>query len=376
MIKNICLDSPFFQIPFSKQVMAETAATVVGVALATIALLGGLGKLPFTMPIYGPYLMISSGAFISLTGIALFGLSLWRNRQKHQQDLEKENAKNGSPTFQPAKASRATEKNQSVFTSVAGTQEFDKKNPAQNDVFTLQQEQLLKSSSYATDVQQNSEETPILEPLILEEIIFENPRKLLENTQFKNQYPILNECCCDHTPISKRKIMEKMVVDHFETQTQERKPITMVSVGCGECFQELAYLIKLIHLGYSNFHLHLIDNDPKSKEAQKELLDFMRNQFPWVNIKISPYEDVDEVDVQAIQPNLLLLIDIQGVRNPDRFREHGGNLANYSFNRFQEKLPENCMVAFIFGPTLFGALTMTNITRVFAQMSGKANRKG
>jgi hypothetical protein len=184
-------------------------------------------------------------------------------------------------------------------------------------------------------------------------LLVDNPRALLENENFLKEFPNLKECQCPHVSPKLRLILEKITLEAtLQTFTNKNECFTLVSIGAGQCFQELAYLNLLSKAGYKNVKLIVIDPSKETKDSIQDLEKFSKQHL--VNesnqIHIQHYETLESYQKEAatksdLKPKLLCFIDISGEKDPNRPIQ---NLLNHSFGFFKTHslINEGSLIAF------------------------------
>lgn len=149
---------------------------------------------------------------------------------------------------------------------------------------------------------------------------------LLNDMRFKTEFPHLGECSCK-SPLL-RVALEKEVIRRLQVSFLDKhQELTLVSVGSGQCFQELIYLAKLVNIGYKNIRLVLIDKDPNVKPSVDDLIRFKDTYLQNSKIEIDQFDTLENYQKRAsgqinLQPNLLLLLDLEGDKDANRQPPH------------------------------------------------------
>lgn len=142
------------------------------------------------------------------------------------------------------------------------------------------------------------------------------PYTLLDDEKFKLDFPNLNICRC--IEYGCRSNLEKTVIDQMEKYYPDKeKELTVVSMGVGECFQELVYLAKLVQAGYKKIHLVTIDHSQATLRSIEDLKKFKNRFIQTAEINITHYSKADQYQQEAlvkkVPVNLLLMIDLEVV---------------------------------------------------------------
>jgi hypothetical protein len=143
-------------------------------------------------------------------------------------------------------------------------------------------------------------------------------------SEFENEFPFLKQCGCHFIPPVIRRELEKQTLAAVQEKFQNKdQPITIVSVGAGQCLQELIYLVKLVDCGYKNIRLVLIEREfdatkhPESSasNALQNLRNFKEKYLKEATVDIQPYSSLENYgealsEQTGLKPHLLLLIDL------------------------------------------------------------------
>lgn len=141
---------------------------------------------------------------------------------------------------------------------------------------------------------------------------------------FSEAFPSLHECRCLQMDELARSILEMKTIEETIKLFPQEKPLTLVSVGCGGCFQELIYMIKLVMAGYTRIEMVLIDShedQERIREAVKSLQEFYEKhllQLPTApQITFCLFSSIDSYHKQtekqpSLKADIMLGIDLQG----------------------------------------------------------------
>lgn len=141
---------------------------------------------------------------------------------------------------------------------------------------------------------------------------------------FSEEFPCLHECRCLQMDELARSILEMKTIEEALKFFPREKPLTLVSVGCGGCFQELIYMIKLILAGYTQIEMVLIDSHESQEEikgAVKNLQEFYEkylSQLPSApQIKFCFFSSLANYQAHvekkpSLKADIMLGIDLQG----------------------------------------------------------------
>jgi len=155
----------------------------------------------------------------------------------------------------------------------------------------------------------------------------------------------LDLCGCEKLPASLRIFLENHVVKALNGTLSKNSLLTIVSVGPGECYQELVYLAKCAYAGYNRIQLILIDKEPVPIAALTQACHTYLSPF---NISLAYYPSLEnyqeEVSAQNhLKPNLLLLLDI----TDEEYEINGMQLPEHCFQFFNQNnlFNENTVIA-------------------------------
>ena len=186
--------------------------------------------------------------------------------------------------------------------------------------------------------------TPAVEPRVVQESPF---GPYLANELCNNPYPFyesrvtsfhrfprlispellsLRLCHCHKLVGSARVFLEGNAIELLEQTHPKDKPLTVVSVGPGGCYQEFVYLAKLAKAGYKKIRLILIDPQVMPVESFRNLFE---NHLPESSFRVVHYRSLDQYRAAAHgSPDLLLLLDLSDVP----YNVNGQMLQDYAFS--------------------------------------------
>ncbi|MBI5274246.1 MAG: hypothetical protein HY860_04245 [Chlamydiales bacterium] len=154
----------------------------------------------------------------------------------------------------------------------------------------------------------------IYHPFNLINMLLFIPHELATIECLQERYPHLTECRCEQiVPI--RASLENASIERISHiyPTNRSKPLHILSVGAGNCYQEIVYIIKLIEKGYKNIQLSVIEPEPID-DSVEDVHSFMRDHFPDVTFSISYSHTIEDYKATHCgeKADLVLLIDLQG----------------------------------------------------------------
>jgi len=212
------------------------------------------------------------------------------------------------------------------------------------------------SAKNAPQVQKNTTVTPYeksqITPAFIQKQLCENPyhfyayrKELLKNAPEVLGSDKLHVCPCARVKATDRTRTERATMDLVQHFHPTDHPFTIVSVGAGNCYQELVHIAKLHAAGYKDLHLVVID---KERMPIEELRRFCDTNLPPCHIQISAYASLEAYESAAsgsqnnLKPNLLLLMDLSHIKVGKN------SLLTHAFEAFQtnDLLHPNAVVAY------------------------------
>jgi hypothetical protein len=155
----------------------------------------------------------------------------------------------------------------------------------------------------------------------------------------------LDVCGCEKLPASLRIFLEKQAIEALNSTLSKDSLLTIVSIGPGQCYQELVYLAKCAYAGYNQIQLVLIDKEPVPIEALTQACHTYLSQY---DINIVYYQSLESFQVAVaaqnhLKPNLVLMLDI----TEEEYEIDGTQLPEYCFQFFNQNnlFNENTVIA-------------------------------
>lgn len=155
----------------------------------------------------------------------------------------------------------------------------------------------------------------------------------------------LDICTCEKLPASLRIFLENQSVQALDRTLSKDSPLTIVTIGPGECYQELVYLAKCAYAGYNRMQLVLIDEEPVPIDALRQAC---QAYLPTFDINIAYYPSLESYQEAArahehLKPNLLLMLDI----TDDEYEIDGTQLPQHCFQFLNQNnlFKENTVIA-------------------------------
>ncbi len=155
----------------------------------------------------------------------------------------------------------------------------------------------------------------------------------------KSQLPLFIQCTslcpCYKLNAESRVKLEKSALNLLEQRIDKTSLLTIVSVGPGNCFQEIVYLAKLAMAGYKHIQLVLIDPIDTSTE-EIGLADFIKNYIPECHVRIVKYDSLTDYLKQvktnrSLKPALLLMLDLAN------YKVGNSLLADHAYDLFHKE---------------------------------------
>lgn len=178
-----------------------------------------------------------------------------------------------------------------------------------------------------------------------------DPYQLYQELRKPGSVPIsscllaLRLCLCGKVVGTGRQFLEENSISLLEKSHSKDSLLTLVSVGAGKCYQELIYLAKLIHAGYQQIQVVLIDHNDIPKNSLDQ---FCKRFLKQCKINIIQYRSLKEYAASCqrqshLKPNLLLLLDI----TDKAYNVNNRPLPDYAFTllKDQQFITENTVIA-------------------------------
>lgn len=140
-------------------------------------------------------------------------------------------------------------------------------------------------------------------------------------------------CNCYKLTATGRIFLEDTAVNLLKQFHAKQKPLTIVTVGPGGCYQEMVYLTKLAKAGYNEIQLILLE---RRQIPLDELSEFCNTSLKGTKVQITQFTSIEayaheSVQLPRLQPNLLLMLDL----SDEKYNVQGMRLPDYAFQTFE-----------------------------------------
>ncbi len=145
-----------------------------------------------------------------------------------------------------------------------------------------------------------------------------NPHQYATTPDFQAEFPFIKECSCHHVSQELRASVEVATLKNVETNIKDKTALfTILSIGPGQCLQELVYIQKLAALGHEKIHLIALDPSEDTSRSLENISKFMKANLPEVEFSYERPTTSPGADLlmtynpsEHPSPQLVLMIDL------------------------------------------------------------------